>query len=86
MRVQHCGIRRHNPQICIVPPEPVARACARPVWSVSSDQHEVVRVSPHEPHVECLVRCVRLMVESTHVVQSHVSNISPEIAASHILF
>ena len=77
MRGAHVDVCPHHPQVLVVPPIPVALAGPRPVGRVASDQHEVVRVRPHKPHVGRLGRHTRLVVEATHVTESDVGDPGP---------
>ena len=77
VRGAHIDVCLHHPGVLVVPPEPVASASPCPVGRVASDQHEVVRVRPHKPHVGRLGRHTRLVVEATHVTESDVGDPGP---------
>ena len=78
VRPLHVDVGQDHPLRLIVPPQPVPRAPSRPAVCVPPHQHEVVRVGQNEL---CVVRVhghARLVVEPTHVAQSHVGHPIPE--------
>ena len=67
----------HRPGL-LVPPQPVPLAGPLPPRRVSPHQHEVVGVRPHKPRLVGVHRHVGLVVETTHVAQSHVGDPIPK--------
>ena len=78
VRPGHGLVRQFHFQGPIVPSQPVPLAGPCPSWCAPSNQHEVVRVRPHKPHLVAVHRHIGLMVESTHVAQSYVGHPIPK--------
>ena len=69
---------KYSADMSYVPPQPVPRAPSRPAVCVPPHQHEVVRVGQNELCVVSVHRHARLVVEPTHVAQSHIGHPIPE--------
>ena len=78
MRPDHVLVRQFHSKVLVVPSQPVPVAGPLPSWCVPSNQHEVVGIRPHKPHLVAVHWHARLMVESTHVAQSHVGHPTPK--------